>query len=144
MLKVHPNSGEANALYADFLRLQKKYAEAAPYYYKAALAKSKDIKVWDNLLFIDNELNRFDSLERHSSMALEVFPNQPNYYIYNGVANTQKHNYSKAVSALRTGVDYVVDNKALLIQFYSAHLWSRLKKIDFGRTFAIQNAYFSI
>jgi tetratricopeptide (TPR) repeat protein len=120
MLKVHPTSGEANALYADFLRLQKKYAEAAPYYYKAALAKNKDIKVWDNLLFIDNELNRFDSLEHHSSMAIEVFPNQPNYYIYNGVANTQTHNYSKAVVALRSGVDYVVDNKALLIQFYSA------------------------
>lgn len=120
MLKVHPNSSEANALYADFLRLQKKYAEAAPYYYKAASAKNKDSKVWDNLLFIDNELNRFDSLDRHSSLAIDVFPNQPNYYIYNGVANTQTHNYLKAVNALRSGVNYVVDNKALLIQFYSA------------------------
>ena len=120
MLKVHPNSAEANTLYADFLRLQKKLSEAAPYYYKSAIVQGKDAHVWDHLLYIDNELNRFDSLEKHSALAIEYFPNQPNYYIYNGVANTQKHNYKKAISSLLSGVNYVVDNKALLIQFYSA------------------------
>lgn len=120
MLAVHPNSTEANALYADFLKLEKKTAEAALYYYRAALNEKKDYRVWDNLLYVDNELSRYDSLERHSSMAMELFPNQPLNYLYNGVANNQIRKYSKAVSSLKTGMDYVVDNKNLTLQFLSA------------------------
>lgn len=120
LLKTHPSATEANALYGDFLRLDKKNAEAATYYYKAALTEKKDFRIWDNLLFIENELNRFDSLEKHSFIAMELFPNQPVNYIYNGVANTQLRNYQKAVNSLKTGIDFVVDNRALLIQFYSA------------------------
>jgi tetratricopeptide (TPR) repeat protein len=119
-IQINPNATQANALYADFLRLDKKYKEAASYYYKAAKEEKRDFRVWDNLLFIDNELNLFDSLEHHSATAIELFPNQPINYIYNGVANTQLKNYTKAIQSLRSGVDYVVDNKALLIQFYSA------------------------
>jgi tetratricopeptide (TPR) repeat protein len=120
LLKTNPSATEANALFADFLRLDKKNAEAAVYYYKAAVNEKKDFRIWDNLLFVDNELNRYDSLERHSDQAMELFPNQPVNYIYNGVANTQLRNYQKAVRSLNAGIDFVVDNKALLIQFYSA------------------------
>lgn len=119
-IKVHPNATEANALYADFLRLDRRTAEAATYYYKAAINSSKNFRVWDNLLYVDNELNRFDSLEKHSALALEFFPNQPSNYLYSGVANTQLRNYAKAINSLSLGVDFVVDNKALLIQFLSA------------------------
>lgn len=120
LLKTHPASTEANALYGDFLRLDKKNAEAAQYYYKAAMNEKKDYRIWDNLLFVDNELNRFDSLEKHSFLAMELFPNQPVNYIYNGIANSQLRNYLKAVRSLNAGIEFVVDNKALLIQFYSA------------------------
>lgn len=120
LLKTNPSATEANALFADFLRLDKKNAEAAVFYYKAAMNEKKDFRIWDNLLFVDNELSRYDSLERHSGQAMELFPNQPLNYIYNGVANTQLRNYQKAVRSLKAGIDFVVDNKALLIQFYSA------------------------
>jgi tetratricopeptide (TPR) repeat protein len=119
-VKTQPEATEANALYGDFLRLEKKNTEAAIYYYKAAMHEKKDYRIWDNLLYVDNELNRFDSLEKHSYLAMELFPNQPVNYIYNGVANTQLRNYQKAVTSLKTGIDFVVDNRALLIQFYSA------------------------
>jgi tetratricopeptide (TPR) repeat protein len=120
LLKTNPSASEANALYADFLRLDKKNAEAAVYYYKAAMNEKKDFRIWDNLLYVDNEMNRNDSLERHSDRAMELFPNQPVNYLYNGVANAQLRNYQKAVRSLNAGIDFVVDNKALLIQFYSA------------------------
>lgn len=120
LLNTHPGSVEANAIYADFLRIQKKYKEAGFYYVKALSIKKMDVRIWDNLLFVDNELANYDSLEHHSNEAMELFPNQPVYYIYNGVANTQLHNYSKATAALKSGLGYVIDNKALLIQFYSA------------------------
>jgi tetratricopeptide (TPR) repeat protein len=120
MMEVHPQATESNALYGDFLRLDKKVKEAAPYYYRAAINEKRDFRVWDNLLFVDNELARYDSLEKHSRLAMELFPNQPVNYLYNGVANTQLKNYSKAAVALKDGLEFVIDNKMLMLQFLSA------------------------
>jgi tetratricopeptide (TPR) repeat protein len=117
MLKLHPKAPASNALYADFLMLDKKLKEAAPYYYTAAVYEKRDFRIWDNLLFVDNELAQYDSLERHSSMAIELFPNQPRNYLYNGLANTQLKNYEKAARSLSEGMEFVVDNKPLMLDF---------------------------
>jgi tetratricopeptide (TPR) repeat protein len=134
MLELHPNSTEANALYGDFLRLDKKIREASVYYFKAAMNEKRDFRIWDNLLFIDNELSRYDSLEHHSKTAMELFPNQPVNYLYNGVASTQLKKYSQAVQSLTAGIDFVIDNKALQIQFLSAlgDAWFYMK--EFGKS----------
>jgi tetratricopeptide (TPR) repeat protein len=117
MLRLHPNTTEANAMYADFLMLDKKTATAMKYYYIAAVNGRRDYRIWDNLLYIDNELGRFDSLEKHSAMAMDLFPSQPRNYLYNGVANTQLRNYGKAERSLSEGIEFVVDNKTLLVDF---------------------------
>jgi tetratricopeptide (TPR) repeat protein len=117
LLKVHPGAPEANALFADFLMLEKKTAEAAKYYYAAAINERKDYRVWENLLFVDNDTGKFDSLEKHSVMAIELFPNQPRNYLYNGLANTHLRNYAKAAESLKNGLEYVVENKSLTLDF---------------------------
>lgn len=110
MLEVHPNATESNALYGDFLRLDKKPKEAAVYYYKAAMNEKRDFRVWDNLLYMDYELRQFDSLEHHSAKAIDLFPSQPVNYKYNGIANTELKNYKKAGSVLKDGMEFVVEN----------------------------------
>ena len=117
MLQVHPASPEANALFADFLMLDKKISEASKYYFTAATNEKRDYRVWENLLFVDNELAHFDSLEKHSRTAIELFPNQPRNYLYNGLANTQLKNSEKAAQSLRDGIEFVVDNKVLMLDF---------------------------
>ncbi|MBL7930815.1 MAG: tetratricopeptide repeat protein [Bacteroidia bacterium] len=119
MLQAHPGDTESNALYADFLRLKGKNKEAAVYYYKAASLERKDFRVWDNLLYIDYETGQFDSLEHHSSMAMEFFPNQPEYYKYNGIANAQLYKYKEAARALKDGMEFVVDNNRQRMDFLS-------------------------
>ena len=110
MLEVHPRSTEANALYADFLRLDKKLKEASIYYYKAAIDERRDFRVWDNLLYIDYQLRQFDSLEHHSARAIEIFPSLPTNYKYNGIANTELKNYKKAAQVLKDGMEFASDN----------------------------------
>jgi tetratricopeptide (TPR) repeat protein len=117
MLKVHPEVPASNALYGDFLMLEKKVAEAAPYYFRAATAETRDHRVWENLLFVDNELGRYDSLERHSAMAIELFPSQPRNYLYNGLANSRTGNPKKAARALEEGMGYISDDKVLMLDF---------------------------
>lgn len=119
MLEVHPNEPESNALYADFLMLDKKSKEASGYYYLAAINEHRNSNIWFNLLSIDNELVRYDSLEHHSKLALELFPSQPLFYFYNGFANNQQRNYGKAVQSYKDGLEFVVDDKSLLLRFYS-------------------------
>lgn len=158
LMKTHPGDTESNALYGDFLRLKGKSKEAATYYYKAAVTERKDFRVWDNLLYIDYELAQFDSLEHHSSLAIEFFPNQPDYYKYNGIANNQLHQYKKAAQSLKDGMEFVVDNNRQKIEFLSlmGDAYNNLKeyqksdeafeqalKIDADNTYVLNNyAYY--
>lgn len=118
MLEVHPRSKEANGLYGDFLRLDKKIKEAIVYYYKAAIDERREYRLWDNLLYSEYQLYQFDSLERHSARAIEFFPSLPMYYKYNGIANLELKNYKKAAGVLKDGLEFVLDNPNRL-DFYS-------------------------
>lgn len=110
MLETHPQSTQANAMYGDFLRFDKKINEASVYYYKAALNERKDFRIWENLLYIDYQLHQFDSLEHHSAKALELFPSLPSNYKYNGIANSELKNYKKAIQSLKDGMEFASDN----------------------------------
>lgn len=119
MLEMHPAATEANALYGDFLRLDKKNKEAAVYYYRAAIHEKKDFRVWDNLLYVDYELGQYDSLANHSAKAIDLFPSLPENYKYNGIANTYLKNYAAAAQVLKDGMEFVVDNNKQKMDFYS-------------------------
>ena len=119
LLTVHPNTSEANALYAEFLLRENKIDSASIYLRRATRLNASNYDTWDKLLLTDIELSRIDSLEVHSSMALEVFPNQAMVYYYNGYANLQLKNYTKALQALSDGAVLVNNNTSLLLRFLS-------------------------
>ncbi|MCE3259087.1 MAG: hypothetical protein K0S12_728 [Bacteroidetes bacterium] len=119
MIQVHPQTPEANAAYADFLLMDRKTREAMPFYYKAAINEKGNYRIWEQLLKVDYELNKFDSLEKHSARAMELFPSQASLYFFNGMANMQMKNYKKAAQSFKDGLEFVVDNKSQMIDFYS-------------------------
>ncbi|MBI2720712.1 MAG: tetratricopeptide repeat protein [Bacteroidetes bacterium] len=120
MIKVHPLTPEANAIYADYLLLDRKIKEAGEYYYKSAINEKGNYRAWEQLIKIDYELSNFDSLEKHSAKAIELFPSQPLVYFYNGIANIQIRNFKKATQSLKDGIEFVSDNKAQMLDFYSS------------------------
>lgn len=119
MLKVHPSAPEAHSIYADFLLRDKKTIEARDHYLLAARFDKSRFAIWNQLLYVETELNQNDSLEKHSATAMELFPNQPAPYFFNGVANIQLRNYEKAIHSLNDGLEFVYDNKRLMKDFYS-------------------------
>lgn len=119
LVKTHPKEPKGNAIYADFLMLSGKIKDAANYYYASAVNETVDFRVWSQLLFADSELRLYDSLEHHSASAMELFPSQATTYFFNGVANLQLRNHKKAAQSLKDGLEFVVDNKALMMDFYS-------------------------
>jgi tetratricopeptide (TPR) repeat protein len=158
MIQVHPGSPEANSIYGDFLMLDNQPQNALPYYYQAARNDLRDYVTWGKLLTTEYELSKYDSLERHSARAIELFPSQPGNYLYNGIANIQLKNYKKAVLAFKDGLEFVVDNKTLLLDFYrslgdasyyakdyaqSDKAYENALKIDPDNTYVLNNyAYF--
>jgi tetratricopeptide (TPR) repeat protein len=120
MIRVHPESPEANSIYADYLVMERKLKEAAHYYTKAALNEKGNYRTWEQLIKVDYELSRYDSLESHTTKAIEYFPSQPVVYFYNGLANITLKNYKKASQSLKDGLEFVIDNRNLMLDFYSA------------------------
>ncbi len=119
MLQVHPNSPEAHSINADFLFRDKKIKEARDEYALSAKLDKSKYAVWNQLMYVDSELGDYKALEEHSAEAIELFPNQPFPYFFNGVASIQLKKYEQAVTALKDGIEFVYDNKPLLIQFYA-------------------------
>lgn len=119
LVKIHPKEPRGNAVCADFLLLGGKTKDAAKYYFFSAVNETVDFRVWSQLLFVDSELKTYDSLEHHSYKAMELFPSQSSPYFFNGIANLQLKNYKKAAQSFKDGLEFVVDNKALMMDFYS-------------------------
>lgn len=120
MLVLHPNSAESHSIYGDFLYRDKKIKEARDEYEKAAKIDKSKYAIWNQLLLLESELGDYTSLEAHSAEAIELFPNQSLAYFFNGLANMSLKNYNKAVESFNDGLEFVYDNNALLLQFYSS------------------------
>lgn len=110
MTHVNSTEGQSFFMYANFLRLENKIKDAAFNYYLAVQLDKKNYSAWDNLLFADYQIKQFDSLERHSALAIEYFPSQSQNYKLNGVANNELKNYKKAAQSLKDGLEFANDN----------------------------------
>lgn len=119
LIKTHPEDAKSYTIYADFLYRDKKLVSAQEYYTKALEKDSSKFPIWSQLMFIESELQDNEALLRDSKAALELFPNQPIFYFFYGAVNLQNKEYNEAIEYLNIGKDYVVDNPALLIQFYA-------------------------
>jgi tetratricopeptide (TPR) repeat protein len=64
------------------------------------------------------ENNQFDLLAKKADNMIQYFPTQPQFYYYSGLANNQLKNFKKAASVLDNGIDFVLDDAALEINFY--------------------------
>lgn len=63
------------------------------------------------------KLEQFDVLAKKSEEMTELFPSQPDLYYYAGLANNQLKKFGKAKDYLESGMDYVIENKTLEINF---------------------------
>lgn len=63
-------------------------------------------------------MGSFDIVSEKSDNFKDLFPLQPELYYYSGLSQNQMKNYQKAKNALEEGLDYLIDNRSLEINFY--------------------------
>ena len=119
LVKTHIGNPKAHAIYGDFLYKEGRNLEAKAQYKKVIELDENRPQVWSQLLFIESELEAYNDLETESEKAFQLFPTNPVYYFFNGIANSQLKNYKKAIISLEMGLEFVIENPPLLVQFYS-------------------------
>lgn len=117
LVNTHPGEAMVYTVQADYLLRKEKLTEGRDALLKAIDTGNKDFMLWERLMFIDNDLQDWAALEKHSKQATEMYPNQPNSYLLNGVASIQLEKYDNAISVLDEGYDFIVDNQPLKGQF---------------------------
>jgi tetratricopeptide (TPR) repeat protein len=75
--------------------------------------------LWNQVLLISSELNEYEIVLSESEKAIELFPSQPTFYLFKGIAQTQRKKHAEAIETLNNGLIYVFDNKPLSAQFYA-------------------------
>jgi tetratricopeptide (TPR) repeat protein len=63
------------------------------------------------------ELKQFEILSQKATASMEIFPTQPQFYYFVGLANNQLQQFKKAKEILEMGLDYLVNDLTLEINF---------------------------
>lgn len=119
LLETHPDEPESHAFHADFLINEKQYEQARNELRIVVQSEKKQYMIWEQLLILNSQLNDFTSLLDDSELALTYFPNQPMIYYFKGLALYSLKRDSEAIPALTTGVEMVLNNDPLRLQFYN-------------------------
>lgn len=84
---------------------------------KQQFIKDKSFSTLKKLLLNLDVENNYELLS-FSREGLTLFPAQPFVYLMNGKALNKKGNYKKAVSSLKNGLDFVIDDRKMETLFY--------------------------
>ncbi|HEU4496826.1 MAG TPA: tetratricopeptide repeat protein [Flavobacterium sp.] len=88
-------------------------------HYLEIYSKNNPQEIEAGLLLLQaySENAQFDALAKKSAQLIDVFPLQPEFYYYSGLAGNRLKSYKKAKEFLEMGLDYLVDNRDLEINF---------------------------
>ena len=96
----------------------KKQTEKAIRFYELALQKEVGA-VETNLLLLQayTKAQQFQKVAQKAEGGIELYPAQAYFYYYLGLANNQLRQFNKAKESLETGLDFVIDDLDLEINF---------------------------
>ena len=88
--------------------------------FKEALKQDpNDFKLIKDVVLLQLDIKDYKAVISNSEKALELYPAQPIFYLVNGVANNNIGDHKKAIDNLEMGLDYLIDNPTMEVDFYS-------------------------
>jgi tetratricopeptide (TPR) repeat protein len=113
LVEKYPDDFRIYAVYAEYLAGNKQNKEAREILLKAIESGGNEFAIWEHILYLDNDLLDWQSLLKHSKSAIDLFPNQAQFYFLRAIAELQLEKFVDAIKTADEGLNYVVDNKAL-------------------------------
>lgn len=100
-----------------FFLNKKKTDVAITYLLKSLKMYKDDVSTVEILLQAYTDKGQFDLVGKKALEYIELFPTQARLYYFAGLANNQQKNFGDAVTFLKSGIDFVVDDLELEINF---------------------------
>ncbi len=117
---LHPDDPKMHSMYGDYLLREGDFAGARDRFAAAVKVDEGRQLIWMQLVELDAQIGDWKSLVNHADQARELFPSQPVFYFMLGLGHLQEGNAQEAIDALNIGKSYVIEDKALLAQFWSS------------------------
>ncbi|MCS7004141.1 MAG: tetratricopeptide repeat protein [Cytophagales bacterium] len=119
LANAYPENSQVHIVLGDFFSANNNILEALAAYQKALHIDGNNHRLWLQLLGIEYLLSNYDSLILHSEEAISYFPNEPLFYLYNGIGYVAKKKYHEALESLKAGL-MISDNQEIVqLQFYA-------------------------
>jgi tetratricopeptide (TPR) repeat protein len=85
---------------------------------KELYLKNRSFTILREILTKQFSNKNYIDLEAQSSQGLELFPSQPAVYLMHARALNRLKEYSKAITTLKNGIDYVIEDYSIEAHFY--------------------------
>lgn len=112
--KNYPDEPNVHIVGGDLYLTLKRKEDSEREYMTAIQKGSASFEAWQNLLSLESESNKFDSLIFYSEQGLEIFPNQAMLYYFNGYGHMRKGHFREATSSLEQAKKLSAGNPALV------------------------------
>lgn len=91
---------------------------ALQFYEKGTVLDPDNYSLLKNTLLLQIDTKKWEAAAMLSEERLTIFPAQPLLYLLNGVANNELQKAEKALSSLEMGVDFLLDDLKMELDFY--------------------------
>ena len=118
LVKAHPDDSKSYTAIAEIYVQKGMNKDALSAYKKSVELETGQYLIWNQIVFLEADMQWYDSLMVDSEKAIELFPTQPLYYFFSGLARIQKGDNDKAIESLSTGKELVLENDQMLSEFY--------------------------
>lgn len=158
LIKTHPDDAKSHSIYGDFLIREKRYEEALSAFNKVLELDKSRFAIWNQVILLESELNNTESVFQLSKEASELFPLQPVFFLYGGIAALQLKKYQECVDMLKEGLGVSMGNPTMRAQMHASlgdayhalkkfnesdENYDRALKIDPNNTYVLNNyAYY--
>jgi len=117
--KNYPEQENVHVLGGDLYLTLGQKVDAQKEYLAAVRYGATGFQVWQNLLYLDMQLEQYDNAIQHSEQAMEYHPNQAMVYYFNGLANLRKKNWRDAATSFEQAKKLGGSNAALVADINS-------------------------
>lgn len=114
LVAAYPENTSVHVVGGDLYLSINRPREAQREYMRAVEMGEVSYEVWENLLFLDVQMEQWDKALAHSDEALELYPNQRMIYFFNGHANFRKRRYEESIFAFEQAKKLAQSDERLL------------------------------
>lgn len=118
MQSLHSKDVMINLALSDYLIANDRNDEALEYLYFVLSKDKSNFGVFDQIIKIESSALNWEKVFEVSSSALELYPNQPSLFFFNGYSAMHLEKYTEAIDMFKKGVVLSI-NDELTIDYYT-------------------------